>query len=100
MSLAVRNGLVLGYSNLAFGATVDSCDGYPIGDAVEIEPVSKICLSKTGMFQSMRRDFWRHAQRKKRFGHIETKHRVKKPAVCGLSATFYQLFEITKLFGW
>ncbi|WP_167540038.1 hypothetical protein [Afipia broomeae] len=52
------------------------------------------------MFQSMRGDFCRHTQRKKRIGHTETNTVSEKPAVCGLFATFSQVFEITALFGW
>ncbi len=85
---------------LAYSAAVDSHGCYPVGHAVGIEPVSKMCLPKTGMFQSMRGDFCRHTQRKKRVGHTETNTVLEKPAVCGLFATFSQVFEITALFGW
>jgi hypothetical protein len=85
---------------LAYSAAVDSHGCYPVGHAVGIEPVSKMCLPKTGMFQSMRGDFCRHTQRKKRVGHTETNTVSEKPAVCGLFATFSQVFETTALFGW
>ncbi len=48
----------------------------------------------------MRRDFCGHVQRTTRVGHPEIKHGVRKPAVCGLFATFYQVFEITAFIGW
>ena len=85
---------------LAYSAAVESNGCYPVAHAVGIEPVSKMCLPKTGMFQSMRGDFCRHARRKKRVGPTETNTVSEKPAVCGLFATFSQVFEITALFGW
>ena len=99
MSLAVRSEAALSPIKLAHSAAVDSHGCYPVGHAVGIEPVSKMCLSKTGIFQSMRGDFCRHTQRKRRVGHTETNTVSEKPAVCGLFATLSQVFEITELFG-
>lgn len=44
-----------------------------------------MCFSKTGMFQSMRGDFCRHARRKKGVGHTETNTVSESPLFAGFS---------------